>query len=138
MVRVAVTVTHPRTPIRLHTLAVLVNNVCAMQDDVDAKTMLMHPGFPPIGNPAHRAPELLDAARRLSQRGAVAETVSVAGQAVFEMGVLMFELLFKKHPLGTCYLGRPEGEGVRAVVSMAWGARSRATSASQYVQMAGK
>ena len=65
-----------------------------------AKTVLLHPGNPPLGNQCHRAPELLDAVRRLSVRGAVPESVSVAGQAVFEMGVLIFELLFKRHPMG--------------------------------------
>ena len=64
-----------------------------------AKTVLLHPGNPPLGNQCHRAPELLDTVRRLSVRGAVPESVSVAGQAVFEMGVLIFELLFKRHPI---------------------------------------
>ena len=73
-----------------------------IQDDVDAKLIVLHPGGHPFGNEAHRAPELLDAVRRLSQRGAAAESVCVGGQAVFEMGVLMFELMFKKHPLGEC------------------------------------
>ena len=38
--------------------------------------------------------------RRLSIRGATAEHASVAGQAVFEIGVLLFELLFQRHPIG--------------------------------------
>jgi hypothetical protein len=104
--------------------------VCSQPDDTD----VMQLRYTIPGNEAHRAPEVVGALRplyvhcatvlwyicgrcvvcsagRVVRRGAEFVPVDLGGQAVFEAGVLLWEMAFRRYPISAFYPSSLDARG---------------------------